>query len=420
LRARFAALRHRAPLPPGEMNADDSAIDSSQGHLLGLSQAYGPVFKVWWHGKITTCVIGLATCHEFLRENAGKVRADTVDFSDVFPHGFLRAMEGDTHQKYKQAFVSAMRGVAIDEHKGDLKRLFWTHLAPLHDDESGIRESQIAKIAKACATSAMIRLIYGADGDSQLGSSLAAAHDFYVPNGTPVVIRDREKQAFAAIKSLLAPHVQTLERGAPGPSCLLKSFIESGKLDETALGNLIQMVEFGRYDTHGLWRWIVHFLARNPGVLRSIRQERSPEMRSRLAQMTVYETLRLEQSEAVVRIVTKPFVFSGFTFAANTRVRLCIWESHKDERNFAKAYEFRPERFLNGAPPPDQYAPLGLGHHKCLGANWTFAVGAIFVECLAERFDLQAIADAQMVMGHFHFEPGPAETASFRLWSVNS
>ncbi len=421
VRGRLAALRVGSSLAPGVLFTDDCPIDNDQAYLLNVARTHGPIFKVWWHGKITTCIIGLAECRRFLRESDGNVRADTVDFSQVFSHGFLRAMEGETHQKYKQAFIAAMRSVDVSGHEATLKRLLWTHMIDLDVKAEGVAESQIAIVIKRCATAAMIRLVYGIDADSNIGARLAKAHDDYVPNGTPVVVREREKAAFSAIKSLLVGHMKSPpQQGGPVPSSLLRWFIENDRLDETAFGNLIQMVEFGRFDTHGLWRWIAHFLARNPEHLQRIRQEQSPQARRELAQMAVSETLRLEQSEAVVRIVTKAFVFNGHAFPAGTRVRLCIWESHREERYFPQAEVFRPDRFSEAMPPADHYAPLGLGHHQCLGANWTFSVGALFVECLAQWFDVQAVRNAPTVMGHFHFEPGPEEAATFQLRSGQS
>lgn len=397
-------------LAPGRLRSDDAWVDARQTSLMEQADRDGPVFKIWWHGKIVTCVIGMNRCRSLLRSHAQDLRVDTVDFSAVFPRGFLRAMEGDVHAKAKQLFLRGLKAVPLTLAESDLTAAFAECLAGLGEDPEGVAEAQLAKAVKDSASGAMIRLVYGLDWQSAEGRSLAQAHDAYIPNGTPVVIRTPEIRAFRAIED----QIETLLRGKSRlkPSLLAALSAEASE-DPTVRGNLIQMVEFGRFDTHGLWRWILHFLARNPSVCDALAEEKDAAKRRNLARRCVQETLRLEQSEALMRIVTRSFTFEGVFFPARSRIRLCLWESHKDAQHFADPFKFNPDRFLEGTGV-EAYAPLGMDHHKCLGSNWTFEVGALFAEYAAQQFALDYVRSAPEIMGHFHFEPGPRSVIRFK------
>lgn len=413
-RAIAAATLLGGRLAPGDLKFDDSRIRSDQFHLLALSKDNGPVFKVWHDGKITNCIVGFEKCRRFLQANSGSLRADTVDFSKIIPHGFLRAMEGVLHQKYRQLFISAIRGVSLDEHEAELKIIIRRKLSALELD-CDVPEKQIAHVMKAAATDIMLRLVYGVDANTEFGKILIAAHDKYVPDAMPMVVRESEILNFAALRQLLDQRMAAISAGQRSAPSLLESILEKGLPDPTVLGNLVQMVQFGRYDTHGLWRWIVHFMSGQPELMNAIAAEGDLNQRRKLAHMAVCEVLRMSQAEAIVRIVTKPFLFEGHAFTRRTRVRLCIWESHRDERSFAAPDDFHHERFQSGMPGADRYAPLGMDHHLCLGASWTYVLGAMFIECLAERYELRILKSAPSEMGRYHFEPGADEVTELRL-----
>jgi cytochrome P450 len=412
-RALAAAAYLGGRLAPGDLHFDDSRIRNDQFHLLALSKANGPVFKVWHDGKITNCIVGFERCRRFLQANSNSLRADTVDFSKIIPHGFLRAMEGGTHQKYRQLFIAAMRGVSLDEQEAELKAILRHKLSSLESD-CGAPEALIAQVLKRAATEIMLRLVYGVDANTEFGKILVAAHDKYVPDAMPVVIRESEVQHFAALRQLMDRRMAAISAGDGSEPSLLGNILEKGPPDQTVLGNLVQMVQFGRYDTHGLWRWVVHFMAGQPALMNAIAAESDLSQRRKLAHMAVCEVLRMSQAEAIVRIVTKPFLFENHAFTKRTRVRLCIWESHRNERNFAEPDEFHHQRFQSGMPGADRFAPLGMDHHLCLGANWTYVLGAMFIECLAEQYELRILKSAPTEMGRYHFEPGAGEVTEFR------
>ena len=93
----------------------------------------------------------------------------------------------------------------------------------------------------------------------------------------------------------------------------------NGALDETSLGNLIYMVELGRYDIHCLLRWLSKYGGENPGVLELIRAEPNGKSHGKmlLSEACVLETLRLNQSERLMRVVNRDIVFDGYQIGSS-------------------------------------------------------------------------------------------------------
>jgi len=93
---------------------------------------------------------------------------------------------------------------------------------------------------------------------------------------------------------------------------------------------------------------------------------------------------------------------------ANSEVRVCLWEGHKDAGVFPEPFAFRPQRFLEREYSLDEYAPFGLDKHRCLGSAIVLFVTAIFVEELLARRPWQVVGDGPPVYGIYHWEPNPA------------
>ena len=104
---------------------------------------------------------------------------------------------------------------------------------------------------------------------------------------------------------------------------------QDGTLDDCMLGNLIYMVEIGRYDTRSLFRWVAKYASEHPDLLQKIKEEDQLALTAMpLSKAFVLETLRMDQSELLVRHVQRDIVFDGLLIPRYSTVRLCLWESH--------------------------------------------------------------------------------------------
>jgi cytochrome P450 len=403
--AHATAWRLSGRVAPGVLSSFDPSHDD-QTHLLRLHRRHGPLFKIWWGNKLTTCIVGHALGMRFLAENKGRLRAATADLTALFPGGFLRGLEGDSHSDYRRRFLAAFKAVSVGDHEAAIRAIFRDRLATLADGGGRPDAAAIAVAARRAATAAMLHLVLGVEDKSETADRLTRAYDAYAPDSIPVFIGTAEQENFARIKALMLAHAQTLRWSGAEPRSLLEHVTRSPDFDDTVAGNLIQMVENGRYDSDGLWRWLLLEIAGQPAYLDRLGAEPDPARRAALAAAAVHETLRLAQSEYIHRVTTENIVFDGVAIPRRSWVRICIWEGHRDPAKFERPDEFVPDRFLDAKPPADAYAPLGLDHHRCLGAAWSIDLGALLVDEVAENFSVGVIARGTPAKARFHFAPG--------------
>jgi cytochrome P450 len=412
-RARIAALTAGGQLAPGALTAEDDRFREDQFTLIKKRRQIGDVFKIWWNGKITTCMVGHASGKKFLTDNRDSLRVATIDLTALFPHGFLRSMEGETHATYRKLIVAAFRAVPLESRENQIREVIQNHISTLAAGYGKPSSALIARTAKQATTALMLELILGIQHDNPIAEEITRVFEDYAPDGMPKVVREKEQRCYETLKGLVRNHIaQNFGQDRP-PQSLLEYVVKNGALDDTVLGNLIQMTEFGRYDVHGLWRWILHEIAGQSDYLRRISDEPDPQTRRSMSESIAHEMLRMQQSEYIYRSATKTFTYRGLLVPKRSRVRICVWEGHRDPAKFPEPNRFVPDRFVKNKYQTDVYAPFGLDHHRCLGANWTITLSALLVESVAEHYNLSLQQYGTPVYGHFHFEPGPDAKATW-------
>ncbi|WP_179296506.1 MULTISPECIES: cytochrome P450 [unclassified Mesorhizobium] len=405
--ARLQGMFTSSRLAPGSIISESAGAPRDQFHLLELHRRYGNIFTTWSGGKLTTCIVGHELGLRFLTENKAKLRAATIDMTPIFPEGFLRAMEGETHVDYRRMFLAAFRAVSLEGRSAELRAILHGRLTQLTTGEGRLQSAAAAQILKQASTAAMLQIVLGAKDGSSIAGELTDAFNDYAPNGMHIVITPTERAKYARIRELVLTLANDLKEAEGPPSSLLEYMVRSQMLDDTVVGNLIHMTEFARYDFHGLWRWILLELAGEENYLNSIAVEPDAARREVMAKSAVSETLRMQQSEFILRTATTSIVFEGFLVPRRSRVRICIWEAHRDATRFVDPDVFKPDRFVDQKFSSASYAPLGLDHHRCPGANWTHQLGGMLVEELAENFTVKLLNYGTVTRGHFHYEPGP-------------
>jgi cytochrome P450 len=104
------------------------------------------------------------------------------------------------------------------------------------------------------------------------------------------------------------------------------------------------------------------------------------------------ETLRLEQSEFIVRDVLEDIRVNEFVVPAGWHLRVCVRESHQDPAAFPDPQRFDPDRFI-ARFNRHQYSPFGALAHTCLGVKTTHVIASSFVRQLAIDYDLAITGD---------------------------
>lgn len=406
-KARLKAAAHGRKLAPGTLQEPTQATLDDRRYLLRLREKHGPVLTAWLDGKVTTCIFGLQLGRKFLVENEDSITAATTDFTPLFPHGVLRQMNGGTHREYRRSMIDAFKAVNLAEHQPSIVSIVDDMLDGLAELPQPVPLAQLRTSFKAALTKIMFRLVLSIDPTWPKFEAMLAAYDKYAPHGTFKTARPVHIESYGEMRTLLLDRSSELQNVMTAKS-LFDYFRQAERVDDTVLGNLLQMTEAGRYDLMGLWSWLIQMLSSNQIWLEKIASEPDAGSRGDLSEMAVMEALRLEQSELLLRRALNDIVFEGYFIPRKSIIRIAIWETHKDAKNFADPFTFDPSRFLGTGNQAERYGPFGLDKHRCLGADWILRISSIFVERIAQRFDPTVMADGAPERGIFHYEPSSA------------
>jgi len=419
VRVSWKALRLNKRLAPGEFFALDPAERSDQQFLLKQSQRVGPVFKAIWSGGLCTCVVSIPLCKRLLEEHADNLRPQSFELESFFAKGFLRRMQGEDHKKYRRRILTGLDPKFITRDSTLLEKIVSDELRSFIDGQENDDSppEKYIKTLKNIATRLLIYSFFGAKSGSEYFEKLTTMYNQLGPNGLEEPSEDRHRESFNSIRdyllSQLDEYFDNEEFGLQ--HSIVGRMHHSGDLDETSLGNLIYMVEMGRYDLQLLFRWLSKYAAENPALLERITVGKTTghEGRVSLQEAFVLETLRLNQSERLMRVANRDISFEGHFIPKGSTVRLCLWESHKSSESFADPFTFDPDRFIHRHPSKDQYSPFGLGKHSCPFAHISTNMSAIFIKMLAMGYVVEAVADGPTIRGPYHWQP--AEKFSVRL-----
>lgn len=406
----------RHALPPGPLIELDREERADRLILMKLASAYGPVFKAMAWGELWVCITGLDRCARFIREHHERIRPTTIDITHLIPPGFLRQMKGAPHRAVRTPLIRALRDEQPARHRDAFVHIASQSLAD-YAARTPDAEAFIAAL-KVIATRSLIQLFFGAPPDSALGERLLAAFHELGPHGLVWRHGPRQIEAVHAIRNLV--HADLRDR--PGETDgVVRRLHAAGALDDTALVHVIIMVEMGRYDLHGLFRWLARYAGLHPSAATRVANEddSEPAVGNSHARAFVMETLRLDQSERLLRRAEQNLVFDGCLIPRGTMVRLCLWESHKDDRHFPQPFDFQPERFRDGDLPPDQFSPFGLDEHYCPLAEPSLLLGTTFLHALCRGYSVVPIDDGPPVRGAYHWEPATSFTVRLTPRSCN-
>lgn len=400
--ARARAWLSRTPLPPGDLIDLEAAERSDRRLLIKRAERFGPISKALLGPQLLICVLGLSTGRRLLKAHGEALKPVTLDLQALFPLGFLRQMAGEDHRRVRMAIVRALTTLDPEALAGEFESIAAAGLRKLPSADPSAPAYSAA--LSAAASAMLVRLFFGATPGSPNFERLMRGYQRLGPNGLLWNINDKQAAAYRALRDELRRQAEA-HAGSPDADFargLLGRLAAAAPVDETLLGNLIYMVEMGRYDLRGLLRWISHYAALQPAWLDRIAGN------AHLAEAFVLETLRLDQSERLMRRVQRDIVFDGYRLPKDAMLRLCLWEAHKDPDAFAQPFDFDPGRFDGDGPSAEQFSPFGLDHHHCPFAAISVQLGSAFVRALASGYRIEAVGGRTAVRGAYHWEPAPS------------
>jgi cytochrome P450 len=402
------ARQKSALLPPGEILRLDEMERSDRQALLKLAKVHGTVFKGTIDGRFAVCILGNKLARRLLGDFRSALKPVTIDVSRLFPGEFMRGMGGTTHKHYRAILTRGLSDTDLGKFEPSMLQMIKGHLEDYADSPTDPRQRfddarRWAATLSEITSSMLIQVVLGAEPGSKLSRDLLGVYRDLGPNGVAWNVGDRQVAAYQDLRQRLR---QTL---TDAPVNGLIGMIASqeqgqGQIEETMLGNLIYMVETGRYDMRGLFRWISKYAAENPDWVERIAS--APPQQSRtIAEAFVQEVLRLDQSERLMREVLEDIVFEGHFIPKGTLLRVCMWEAHKAEETFDDPFEFRPKRFLNEQAFGEKFSPFGLDQHHCPFSVFSIKLASLFLTELASGFEVSAEGGDPAVRGPYHWEP---------------
>jgi cytochrome P450 len=409
--ARWRSFWMRRPLPPGDLVDIERAERADRRLLLQRAARYGPVFKGLAEGRLLVCVVGLPLGRRLLKAHAADLQPVTLQLQSLFPLGFLRQMEGESHRQVRRAIVRGINALDLRGALGDLQALATEGLRPLWHDDAKARPSpaRYAAVLSNIASGMLLRVFFGAAPGGSAFDRLMQGYTRLGPHGLLWNIGEKQAEAFAALRDELRAQAAAHQQSADAAFArgLFAKLVDAAPVDDTLLGNLIYMVEMGRYDLRGLLRWISKYAAENPAWLERIAAQGAgaAEADGDLSEAFVLETLRMDQSERLMRRVLRDIVFDGMLIPKGSMLRVCMWEAHKSADAFARPFDFDPSRFCGGEPGSEQFSPFGLDHHHCPFANASILMARQFLQVLARDCRLRPVGGGGAVRGAYHWEP---------------
>ncbi|MEP7020520.1 MAG: cytochrome P450 [Pseudonocardiales bacterium] len=155
--------------------------------------------------------------------------------------------------------------------------------------------------------------------------------------------------------------------------------------------HLVTLLLAGHETTASTLAWTFHDLARRPDLLRRV-QRAADDGDERYLEAVVKESMRLRPVIAqVARRLAKPVRVGGYDLPADVVVFPSIYLVQRTPSVYPSPEEFRPERFLDGSPPPATWIPFGGGIRRCLGAALAMVEAQAVLKAVLARVDIEPV-----------------------------
>lgn len=414
-------------LPPGSLGPSSLAKFGDHRFYRHRFRRYGPIFKVLWNQNLTICIVGFERARRLLAAHSKALIPLTIEIESFVPFGFMRRMAPEPHARYRGLFATALRVDPTVTWEKELRRLIrdeltrWAEVAPVAG------QSSLTSALDRIATSSLIVMFFGVRPATPQFDELERAFRRMGPREFEYPFGEEQRAGYATLRACVWQAVTEATTGTSWADAdgVLGRLIggDVSAVDETVVGNLIYMVEMGRYDVRSLMRWILKYLSDAPDVVTELRRalvEQSTETACPFAESIVLETLRLDQAEALNRTVAADFDFEGFRIPKDGALRVLIRESHQDAATFSDPEQFRPCRFSGKSYPSQAYAPFGVGEHRCIAGGLVIRLSQLLVEELAAAYDWTVVGDGSRVRGRYHWQPAPGFEIALRSRSATN
>jgi cytochrome P450 len=387
-------------LPPGTLRMLLPDQWDDQEFYAKHFARYGPVFKMNDLYRPAACMLGISRARAFLDEHRDALRVPPFPFGRFIPGGFLRFTDAERHTTYRPYFQHAFTLDVYRIRQEWIEETMRAHFQAWAKEMSNVG-LYLKPYIQRMLQDILARLFFGLMPDTP--DARAAQNDFVTvtPQNAHRVSDESVKRALIRLKHMLKAQAaretcfaSEMERAHP-----------NALQDDFLAYNLIYFQILARNDLTGLFYWMLQMLVHHPEWLAQLRAADAPPD---LATRIVLETLRMEQSEFLIRQATRDLRFENFVIPKGWFVRLCIRESHRSSDAFAEPARFNPDRFLTHRPTREEYMPFGAFEKACLGEALTLKLGTLFVTELARGYDWRVTQSGPPEFSGNHWQPSSA------------
>ncbi len=158
---------------------------------------------------------------------------------------------------------------------------------------------------------------------------------------------------------------------------------------------LITLLLAGHETTATSIGWAFERLLRSPTALERLTAEVTAGAGSEYLEAVIKETLRVRPVvPEVFRAPTERTQLGGYVFEPGAQLAVSIMIVQYDPALYPPdPQQFRPERFLDGAPDPYTWIPFGGGVRRCLGAAFAQLEMKVVISTILARARLRASRD---------------------------
>lgn len=391
-------------LPPGSLAFLPAGPWRDPEYFSRNAAVWGPVFKFRHLSRPAVAVVGLERIGGLLQAHAADLGSPPAPFNAIIPGGFVRYLRGSQHLDTAVMLRSAMSRTVVEQCSDDI-----TAEARAAIEAIAGNPHECTRQIDTMMLHAMMRCFLGL----RRGNDLDRFSELYRTADYRFLAKTGKPRARQAIREIIHEMRNLAERKDVPVSFLT----ELAKAHPQALGSDAMMGSFAyalhtaRIDLAGLLVWVLAVMGENAQWAAALRAEYATNPGAGevggLADRIIRETLRMRQSEFIIRRARKDIDWNGFTIPEGWHVRLCVAESHRSPDAFDDPERFDPDRFLT-TPGRSRYAPLGFAPHLCPGEHLTRWIGRKLVLELARSHEIRASNVQPWEFSGFHWRPNAA------------
>ena len=300
----------------------------------------------------------------------------------------ILVLDGDEHLRERRLMLPPFHGEALARWRETMAGLAhaeldgWTPGRPIH----ALRRMQ------ALTLEVILRVVFGS-GDAALRDAIRRTLDMTtsLPRLWAMGVLPRGigpwRSFTRAVQDLDALIYERAERARPDDGSVLALLRAADPQPAQLRDQLVTLLAAGHETTAGSLAWALERLARHPEILARMRAQDDDYLDA-----VVKEVLRSRPVLAIApRQVVSPFTVGGWTLPPGVHVTPCLYLTHRRPELWGDPTAFRPERFLDGAPPPYAFVPFGGGTRRCLGAAFATLEMREVLRAVASRVGLRVV-----------------------------